>query len=95
MTIEAMLTIGAVIGFMIGLGAPRKRTGCLALLIIPLGALLYTGIWQGQHPENLRSTSALDFIFVPLWPSFGAVAGYVLGRLVRPGKSGTEPSDSG
>jgi hypothetical protein len=94
MTIEAMLTVGAVIGFIIGLGAPRERTGCLALLIIPVSALLYTLIWQAQHPENLRSTSALDLIFAPLWPSIGAIAGYVFGRLVRPRKSAGEPSES-
>ena len=93
MTIEAMLRIGAVIGFMIGLGVGRERTGYLALLIIPTGALLYTWLWQGQHLENVRSTSALDFVFLPLWASIGAAAGYALGRVVRRRKSGGERSD--
>lgn len=88
MTIEAMLMVGAMIGFIIGLGAPRERVGCLVLLIIPVSMFVYTWIWQAQHPENLRSTSALDLIFMPLWPSVGAVAGYAFGRLVRPRKSG-------
>jgi hypothetical protein len=38
---------------------------------------------QRLHPEIVRSTSALDFFFAPLWPSLGALTGYSVGRLVR------------
>jgi hypothetical protein len=93
MTMEALIIIGTAIGLIIGLVAPGKQTGCLALLTIPVGMFVYIWIWQAQHPENLRSTSALDFIFGPLWPSMGAVAGYALGRLLRPRKSGGKAED--
>jgi len=41
------------------------------------------GWWQGEHPEDLRSTSGLDFVFAPLWPSLGAVMGYFAGMWFR------------
>lgn len=42
----------------------------------------YISWWQSQHPESLRSTSALDFLFGPLWPSLGAIAGFYAGKLL-------------
>ncbi|RSU59626.1 hypothetical protein DAH66_00345 [Sphingomonas koreensis] len=94
MTIEAMLVLGALAGLAIGMIASRERSGCLMLLAIPIVAFVYVWIWQAQHPESLRSTSALEFVFGPLWPSIGAVAGYVLGRL---GRAATRrpPTDNG
>jgi len=83
MTIEAMLTFGVAAGLAVGLIAPRERTGCLMLLAVPIAAFAYVWIWQAQHPESLRSTSSLDFLFGPLWPSIGAVCGYVAGRIGR------------
>lgn len=53
------------------------------LWIVPIGMVAYIAFWQWQHPEDLRSTSALDFMFGPLWPSLGASAGYVAGGGLR------------
>ena len=81
--IEALLIIGLVGGFVAGLLFPKHRAGCLALLPIPIIMIVYISRWQSQHPENLRSTSGLDFVFGPLWPTAGAIAGFYLGRYVR------------
>ncbi len=83
MTIEAMLVCGAVIGLLIGLLSPSVRVGCTTLWIIPVGMIAYIALWQWQHPESLRSTSALDLMFGPLWPSLGAIVGYVAGGGLR------------
>jgi hypothetical protein len=81
--IEALLIIGLVAGFFVGLTVPSQKIGCLALLPVPIVMIGYVIRWQSQNPENLRSTSGLDFLFGPLWPSAGAVAGFFIGRLVR------------
>lgn len=83
MTIEAMLISGAVIGLMTRIFSPSGRVGCTILWIVPIGMIGYIAFWQWQHPENLRSTSSLDFLFGPLWPSFGASVGYVVGGGLR------------
>jgi hypothetical protein len=83
MSIEAMLIAGTIVGLLIGMITVRGKAGCTALLIIPVGMVICIAIWQSSHPENLRSTSALDFIFGPLWPSLGGLAGLALGRLIR------------
>lgn len=78
-----MLAFGAVLGVLIGLLSPNGRVGCTALWIVPVATVAYIAFWQWQHPENLRSTSALDFLFGPLWPTLGASAGYVAALLLR------------
>lgn len=83
MTIEAMLISGAIAGLVIGMMAPQERLGCLMLLAVPIAGFAYVWVWQAQHPENLRSTSALGFFFGPLWPSIGAICGYTTGRIGR------------
>jgi hypothetical protein len=45
--------------------------------------IAYVYAWQSAHPESLRSTSGLDFLFVPLWASLGAMGGYVIGASLR------------
>ncbi len=82
-SIEGLLFIGCVAGLLVGLFATKPRTGCLILLAVPVAMVAYVSWWQGQHPENLTSTSSLEFIFGPLWPSLGAVAGYSVGKLLR------------
>ncbi len=83
MTIEAMLIFGAVVGLLIGLFSPSGRVGCTVLWIVPVAMIAYIAFWQWQHPENLPSTSALDFLFGPLWPSLGASVGYAVGGGLR------------
>ena len=83
LTIEGSFAIGVVIGALIGVAVAKQKVGCLTLLAVPVAMVFYVGWWQGQHPENLRSTSSLDFVFGPLWPSLGALCGFYGGRLLR------------
>ena len=82
-SIEGALTIGAIIGLIVGTFVNHRKLGCSVLIAIPIAMVVYICWWQGEHPENLRSTSALDFFFGPLWPSLGAVGGYYVGVFVR------------
>lgn len=77
------MMVGAVFGLLIGFFIPRWKLGCLVLLIIPITMFYYVDWWQDQHPEILNSTSGLQYFFGPLWPSFGAMAGYYMGTLAR------------
>jgi hypothetical protein len=74
---------GCVAGLLVGLAAPSQRIGCIALWAVPVAMIVYVDRWQAAHPESLRSTSGLDFVFVPLWPSLGAIAGYFAGKMFR------------
>jgi hypothetical protein len=83
LSIEGSFAIGGVVGLLVGVLLPRPKLGCMVLLIVPVAMIFFVSWWQGQHPENLRSTSGLDFVFGPLWPSVGATAGYFVGMWLR------------
>ncbi|MFO6447994.1 hypothetical protein ACLBKU_12725 [Erythrobacter sp. NE805] len=83
MTIEALIILGGVTGFLSGLAAWSQRAGCALLALIPLAMIAYVAIAQALHPESLRSTSGLDYVFGALWPTLGAVPGFGVGLLVR------------
>lgn len=83
MTIQGLMALGLIAGLGIGLLFPNQKIGCTVLLAVPLAMIGYIKWWQGQHPENLTSTSALDFVFGPLWPGLGAIAGFYAGKFVR------------
>lgn len=82
MSIEMLALCGAAAGLIAGL-AFSSRIGCLVLLAVPIGMIAYIQLWQNAHPENLASTSGLDFLFGPLWPSLGAFAGFAVGKIIR------------
>ena len=84
MSIELLLFCGFLFGLAVGIAVARPGPGCLVLLAVPAAMIAYIYWWQGENPDKLRSTSALDFIFGPLWPSLGAAGGYAVGRLLRP-----------
>ena len=44
---------------------------------------IHVSRWQDANPDALGSTSGLDFVFGPLWPSLGAIGGFVAGRLLH------------
>lgn len=92
MSIEILLIIGGVVGLLIGIAAPNVKVGCFVLFLIPVAIIVYIAVWQSQHPENIRSTSALDFIFGPLWPSLSGLCSFGLMRLLR--SSADKPKDS-
>lgn len=83
LTIEGSFALGIGVGMLVGITLPRPKLGCLVLLAVPVAMIAYISWWQGEHPENLRSTSALDFVFGPLWPSLGAIGGYFTGKWLR------------
>jgi hypothetical protein len=82
-TFEGLLAFGFLAGLLVGLSVTRHGLGCFLLLAVPVAMIAYVTWWQGRHPENLRSTSALDYLFVPLWPSLAALAGFYAGRGLR------------
>jgi hypothetical protein len=82
-TIEGLLLLGFIAGCLVGVTIPSQKIGCLILLAIPIGMIGYIAWWQNQHPENIRSTSGLDFIFGPLWPSISAITAFYLSAGIR------------
>ena len=82
-SIEGLLAVGFAAGSLVGVTVTRQKLGCIVLLVVPVLMICYVGWWQSEHPENIRSTSGLDYIFGPLWPSLGAVGGYYAGRWLR------------
>ena len=84
MSIELLIFLGFVAGLLVGVTARKPAVGCLIMLAVPVAMIAYVAWWQSQNPDQLRSTSALDFVFGPLWPSLGALGGFILGQLLRP-----------
>lgn len=83
LSIEGSFAIGSLLGLFVGLLFAKPKLGCSVLAVVPVTMIVFISWWQGQHPENLRSTSALDFFFGPLWISLGALGGNYLGRWMR------------
>jgi hypothetical protein len=83
LTIEGALFFGFLAGVLVGFGFRQMKVGCVALLTVPIAMILYIDWWQGRNPDMLTSTSALDFMFGPLWPSLGAVGGLFIGQWLR------------
>ena len=83
LTIEGSFSIGVGVGLLIGILLPPSKLGCLALLVVPVAMIFFINWWHGEHGGNLSSTSGLDFVFGPLWPSLGSVVGYAVGMLLR------------
>ncbi|RYD58118.1 MAG: hypothetical protein EOP60_03340 [Sphingomonadales bacterium] len=83
LSIEGSLAIGVAVGLLLGISDPKPKLGCVLLLAVPVAMVVFVSWWQGQHPENLRSTSGLDFVFAPLWPSIGATGGHFAGKWLR------------
>lgn len=80
MTIEMWVLGGFVVGFVSGLAKPEY--GCVLLPAIPVAMFAYIWWWQSQNPDALTSTSALDFVLGPLWPTLGAIGGWFTGVLL-------------
>jgi hypothetical protein len=83
MTIEILLVCGFFVGLLVGAAVANPKHGAAVLLLVPVAMIFYIGWRQGQDPDRLRSTSSLDFIFGPLWPSLGAIGGFYAGRVLR------------
>ena len=60
-----------------------RPVGCLSLLAVPIATAFYVSWWQEQHPENIRSTSGLDYVLIPPVPLLGALVTYGVVYFVR------------
>ena len=78
-----LLICGFAVGLLTGIVLPHPKLGCVGLLGVPTGMFAYIWWGQGQNPDKLRSTSALDFVFGPLWPSLGRICGYLADVALR------------
>lgn len=83
LTIEGSMAIGAIAGLGVGIFVARPKVGCLLLSVVPVAMIFFIAWWQAEHPDKLRSTSGLEFIFGSLWPSLGAIGGYAIGQIIR------------
>lgn len=83
MEIAFVVLFGLAAGLLVGILVARTGLGCLILCAIPVAMIVYVSWWQGQNPDSLNSTSALAFVFEPLWPSLGALAGFLAGKALR------------
>lgn len=83
LTITQLIACGLVVGMLIGIVLPHPKFGCVGLLAVPVGMFAYIWWWQDQNPAKLSSTSALDLLFGPLWPTLGAICGYLAGLTLR------------
>lgn len=82
MTITQLILAGALAGLAVSL-VPSRKTGCMVLWLVPLAMLIAVSI-ELSDPERVPDAlDALLFVFGPLWPSLGALAGFTLGRVVR------------
>jgi hypothetical protein len=83
LSVETLLIVGFIAGVLGGLFLGSKRVGCWIMAIVPIAAIGYVSWWQGQNPEGIRSTSGLEFVFVPIPPTIAALIGYGSVWLVR------------
>ena len=83
LTIEGSFTLEAVVGLLLGILLPRPKTRCLAWPAVPLAAVFSFVGSKSEHPDKLRFTSALNFMFEPIWSSLGDVAGNSTGTWLR------------
>ena len=75
---SSLFFIGLTAGGVLALTFRKRRFGCWSLILVPIATSVYVGRWQSQHPELLRSTSGLEFLFVQPPALIGALAGYGL-----------------
>ncbi|WP_285713911.1 hypothetical protein [Erythrobacter oryzae] len=83
MTMEEILIAGGLIGFGYGMLGWSRKAGWVLLALIATGMIAIVAIRQAMSPDSLRSTSALEFLVVPLWPCLGAFCGWSLGAFAR------------
>jgi hypothetical protein len=82
-SIQALLAIGFLFGVGVGGLLSKGKLGCIALLAVPVAAVTYVSWWHGENPDLVRSTSGLEFLFVPIPPSTAALAGFAVVYLIR------------
>ena len=81
--VAILIIIGLLYGIGLGLMSRSGKVGCLASMAVPITAIGYVGWWHGANPELVRSTSGLEYIFVPIPPTLAALFGFAVVFLVR------------
>jgi hypothetical protein len=76
MTVLVLIGSGALAGACFALIFGTRPIGWISLILVPIAAIFYVYAWQHNHPENLRSTSALDYVFITPVPLVGALIAY-------------------
>ena len=76
MSFLALILAGAIAGAILAAIFGTRPVGWASLLIVPVSAFLFVYWCQNQHPGLLRSTSGLDYVFVPPIPTIGAIVTY-------------------
>ena len=89
MSFATLLAAGFVVGVVISLIVRMRWAGCLASLIVPVGAALFVS-WSHSVSTDLRSTSGLDYLFVPVPPIMGWLLGCALVWLFRDFQAGRD-----
>ena len=74
------LLVGVVLGVLLG---SKNFIGCVPLALVPVATLAYVDWWLGRDPEGPTSMSGLLYLFVPIYPTAGALVGYGLIWLIR------------
>ncbi|MEH6791263.1 hypothetical protein [Parasphingorhabdus sp.] len=83
MAIEGAILLATAFGFIVAILISNAKLGCASLLIVPVAMIFQISRWQDQNPEAIRSTSGLDFLFVPFWPIIAALCGFAVGLILR------------
>lgn len=83
MSITVLIGIGAAAGAGFALIFGTRPVGWLSLMLVPLCTIFWVYYWQNTHPENLRSTSALDYVFITPVPLVGALMAYGMIFFIR------------
>ncbi len=82
MTIELLLIAGMFAGLLASL-LPSGKIGCGVLLLVPVAMIGFVYFELADPARRPDAQDALAYVFGPLWPSIGAIAGFALGRWVR------------
>jgi|TARA_R110001592_G_scaffold216276_1_gene469880 hypothetical protein len=83
MAIEGAILLAAAFGFIVAILISNAKLGCASLALVPIAMIFLLTRWQDQNPDAIRSTSGLDFLFVPFWPIIGALCGFTVGLILR------------
>lgn len=76
MSFAVLIGIGAAAGAVFALIFGTRPAGWLSLMLVPIGTIFWIYYWQNTHLESLRSTSALDYVFITPVPLVGALMAY-------------------
>ena len=82
MSIEGWIFAGALAGVLASL-LPSGKLGCAVLCVIPLAMFSLVHEELSDPTRRPDALDALMYFFGPLWPSLGALGGFLAGRKAR------------